>query len=77
MCMENTLVKLKEGQEARILRLDGGMTFQHKLRTLGIREGKTIRIVTKQIFNGPLVVEVDGRNTTMGKGMASKIIIEV
>lgn len=75
--MEKTLLSLKEGERAAIKRLDGGTTFQRKLRMLGIREGKTISIVTKQLFNGPLVVEVDDRDTTMGRGMAGKIIVEV
>jgi len=75
--MEKSLAKLKEGQTARVLRLEGGSTFQHKLRTIGIREGKNIRIITRQLFNGPLVVEVDNRDTTIGRGMASKIIVEV
>lgn len=71
------LTRLNEGDGATIARLDGGGQFQRKLRTSGIREGKTITILTKQPFNGPIVVEIDGRETTIGRGMAQRIIVDV
>jgi ferrous iron transport protein A len=70
------LVNLREDDEARIIRLEGGRHFQRKLRTIGIREGKTIIMLAKQPLGGPLVVEIDGRETTMGRGMARRVIVE-
>ncbi len=70
------LGSLKEGQEARIVQLDGGDEFQRKLRTIGIREGKVVKVLTRQPFGGPVVVEIDGRSTTIGRGMARRIIVE-
>jgi ferrous iron transport protein A len=61
------------GDTATIARLAGGRGCQRKLRTMGIREGKHIRVGTKHPFVGPLVVEVEGRKTTIGRGMAQKI----
>lgn len=73
--IETPITELQEGMEASILRLSGGMSFQKKLRTMGIREGKNIKILTKQPFHGPVVVEVDNRKTTIGRGMAQRIIV--
>lgn len=73
--VETPITNLEEGIEALILRLAGGMTFQRKLRTMGIREGKTIKVLAKQPFHGPLVVEVDRKKTTIGRGMAKRIIV--
>lgn len=76
MQLEKKVTELKEGQRGRIIRLDGGQHFQRKLRTMGIREGKVIAILAKQPLGGPVVVEIDGRDTTIGRGMASRIVVE-
>ena len=73
--IETPITNLQEGKEASILKLDGGMSFQRKCRTMGIREGKEIKILTRQPFRGPIVVEVDNRKTTIGRGMAQRIIV--
>jgi ferrous iron transport protein A len=75
--MEDILTAVKEGKEAVIVRLFGGHRFQIRLRTMGIREGKVIKVVSRHPFGGPLVVEVDGREATIGRGMAGKIIVEM
>jgi len=74
--MENSITRLKQGERARIRSLSGGLGFQKKLRTIGIREGKTVKILTVQPLGGPVVVEVDGRATTIGRGMADRIMVE-
>lgn len=74
--METPITNLKEGKEATIVSLAGGHGFKRKLRTVGIREGKIIKVQTKQPFGGPVVVEIDGRETTIGRGMAQRIIVE-
>jgi Fe2+ transport system protein FeoA len=43
---------------------------------MGIMEGKTIRVVTLYPFGGPVVIEVDGKMTTLGRGIASRIIVD-
>ncbi len=71
--MDIPLTHLKEGEVARIVNLRGGRVFQRRLRTMGIREGKNIKIVTKHPMGGPLVIDIGGRNTTIGRGMAGRI----
>ena len=73
--METPISHLKEGATATIQRLEGGPVFQRKLRTIGIREGKTIRVVTKHPLGGPLVIDIDGRETTIGRGMSQRIFV--
>ena len=77
MRLQVQLTRLKVGEKATIIRLEGGQQFQKKLRTTGIREGKIIVLLTKQPFGGPIVVEIDGRETTIGRGMAQRIIVDV
>ena len=75
--MEQPVTLLETGTTAVIRRLEGGHWFQHKMRGIGIREQKTIRLVAKHPFNGPVVVEVDGREMTIGRRMAEHIITAV
>ncbi len=75
--METTLRNLPLGASGKITRLTGGGRFQSKLSSLNLRVGKTVTKVTDQPFAGPVVVEVDNTQVTIGRGMAEKILVEV
>jgi len=51
-------------------------SLRGRLAGMGIRDGKVIRMITKQPIKGPVVVEVDGSSTSLGLGMAKEIIVE-
>jgi len=70
------LINLQIGKKAKIKRLEGGFIFQNKLASLNIRIGKTIKMVTIEPFRGPIVIEVDDRKITLGRGMAMRIFVE-
>lgn len=72
--MTQPITSLKTGSTAIVLRLEGGQLFQKKMGAMGIREQKTLRLVAKHPFHGPVVVEVDGREITLGRRMAEHII---
>ncbi|MEG3056089.1 MAG: FeoA family protein [Methanoculleus sp.] len=44
-------------------------------RTIGIREGKTLTVVARHPLGGPVVVEVNGREVTLGRRMAQRVIV--
>ena len=71
---DETLAQLKQGEQATIVSLPGG-ALQHQLRSVGVKEGKLLRVVAKHHFSGPLVVEIERRHITIGRGMARNIII--
>ena len=75
--MELPATKMKKGESGIIKRILGGYNFQHKMRSIGLREGKRVLIRTRQPFGGPLVLSFDGRETTIGRGMARRIIVEI
>jgi ferrous iron transport protein A len=74
--MSESLARLSITKKAKIISLAGGIGFQNKLRNMGIREGKIVRIVTRQPLGGPIVLEINGKTTTIGRGMAQKILVE-
>ncbi len=61
----------------RVTRIEGGHGFRRHLACLGIRVNKKICRVTAQPFRGPMVVEVDGKQIAMGRGMCQRIFVEV
>ena len=71
-----SLLHLPENKRAKIVSLDGGRGFQRRLRVMGIREGQTIKIVSRQPFRGPFTVAVGGCQMALGRGMVQKIIVE-
>jgi ferrous iron transport protein A len=76
--METPITSLRAGTEALVVRLLGqGCMFQRRLRTMGIREGKSLKIVAIHPLAGPLVLEVDGRQITVGRGIAQRIMVQV
>ena len=70
---EILISQLVSGEIATIATLHGGFGFQNRLRSFGITEGKKVRMVAKHPLAGPLVVEVEHRQITIGRGMAQKI----
>ena len=72
---ELSLTQLEEGKAATVAALHGGCSFERRLRSVGIKEGKPVRMVARHPFAGPVVVEVDGRRITIGRGMAQRIAV--
>ena len=65
-----------EFDEVGIVRkIEGDLRAQ--IAGMGIREGKKLRMATKQPMKGPVVVEVDKSFTSLGLRLADKIFVEV
>jgi len=69
------LSELNYGEEGVIKQINRGLKEQILGR--GIREGKTIRMDTKQPINGPVVVTIDRSTTSLGFSLAQEIFVEV
>jgi ferrous iron transport protein A len=74
--LDVTLLDLKNGKSGRIKGFDGGTEFQRKLSSLNIRVGKMIKKITSQPLGGPIVIEVDEREVTIGRQMSKRILLE-
>jgi ferrous iron transport protein A len=70
-----TLLSVKQGERCVVGTIQGGDDFQRRLRNMGVREGKKIKMVARHPLAGPLVIEVDDRKLTIGRGMAAKIAV--
>ena len=70
------LAQLTRNQTAKIASIQGGHGFRRRLQVLGIREGQTVKVLSKQPLRGPLTICVGNCQMTLGRGMAHKIMVE-
>jgi len=73
--MEKKLSEMDFDEEGTVKEIEENLRKQ--VAGMGIRVGKNIRMATKQPIKGPVVVEVDKSLTSLGLGIAEKIIVEV
>ena len=73
--MEKKLSEMKYEEKGTIKKIEPG--FKDQIAGMGIREGKEIKMMSKQPIKGPVVVNVDRSNTSLGTGLADKITVEV
>lgn len=66
---------MEYGEKGIIKRIN--QRLKDQLLGRGIREGKTIRMDTKQPINGPVVITIDRSTTSLGLNLAKKISVEV
>ena len=68
------LSQLNDGQDGRIIRINGGKKLRQKLALRGINEGINFKIISA---NGPVTLKTNGNTITIGKGMANKIYVRI
>ncbi|NQE45839.1 hypothetical protein C5S31_07450 [ANME-1 cluster archaeon GoMg2] len=73
--MEKKLSEMDFDEEGTVKEIDEGLMKQ--VAGMGIRKGKKVRMTTKQPIKGPVVVEVDKSVTSLGLGVADKIVVEI
>ncbi len=69
------LTTLLPGERAKIVALGHGSGRQHHFRTMGLMEGKIVKIIATQPARGPFVIDVEGTQIAIGRGMARHILI--
>jgi ferrous iron transport protein A len=70
------LLGVAKGKWVRILDIKGGAGVDIKLHSLGLMPGDMVRIKRQAPFGGPILLEVNGREIALGRGVAKKIEIE-
>ena len=66
----------KEGQKVTVVSILGGHMAVKRLSDLGLTPQTEIKIVKKIPYRGPIEIEVRGSNIVVGRGLASKILVE-
>ena len=69
------LTSLFPGEKAEIVALGHGIGRQRHFRTMGLIEGKTVELIAVQPARGPVVINVEGTQIAIGRGMAGHILL--
>jgi ferrous iron transport protein A len=69
------LLNVPIGAWARLTSVNARL--QAKLRQYGLHVGDRVRVLRSAPLGGPLLVEVNGREIALGRGVAEKIFVEV
>jgi len=70
------LLRVKNGRWVRVSNFLGGRGMEMRLSQLGFLPGNKIRIIRSAPFHGPLLVQVEGREVVLGRGIARHILVE-
>jgi len=73
--MWKKLSEMNYGEEGTVTSINSDL--RERIAGMGIRVGKKLKMITKQPIKGPVVVVVDEANTSLGLGIADKIMVEV
>ncbi len=74
--MTTTLDQLYESKGAKVIDVQGGQGIRQRLSQMGIHPGDTITILRCGALRGPILIEVHGSQVALGRGIASRIIME-
>jgi ferrous iron transport protein A len=74
--MTTTLDQLYESKRAKVIDVQGGQGIRQRLGQMGIHPGDTITILRYGALRGPILIELHGSQVALGRGIASRIIVE-
>jgi len=75
--MQVTVDRMRTGERGVVVSISGGWGMTRRLEHLGLRPGKALTKVSSQFMAGPVTVMVDGRQVAMGRGIASRILLDM
>ena len=70
------LTECEKGEEVVVVRVNAGRNAKTRLANLGVVPGVKITKTKNAPFKGPLEIIVKGSSLVIGRGLASKIIVE-
>ena len=74
--MVMTLDKVKENQKVKVISISGGWGVRQRLGCLGIQPGDMITIKRSAIMQGPILIKIHGNQVALGRGVASRVLVE-
>ena len=72
-----SLTELEDNQTGIIVTILGGEKAAKRLADLGLTPGTEITVTSRTLFSGPVRIDVFGSKLVLGRGLASKIMVEI
>ncbi|REG10310.1 FeoA family protein [Pelolinea submarina] len=70
------LLQVNNGNWVKVIKVAGGIEMERRLAQLGFLPGNKVRIIRSAPFHGPLLLDVEGREIVLGRGVANKVMVE-
>jgi ferrous iron transport protein A len=74
--MSMTLDQIFENKKAKVVDIQGGPGIRQRLSQMGIHPGDMITMLRYGALRGPILIEVHGSQVALGRGIASRILVE-
>jgi ferrous iron transport protein A len=74
--MKTLLDQVEENKEARVVDVQGGWGVRRRLGQMGIHPGDRVTVLRYGALGGPILIEVHGFQVALGRGIASRILVE-
>lgn len=71
-----TLAQVQENNKAKVIDIQGGQRIRQRLGQMGIHPGDIVTILRYGALRGPILIEIHGSQVALGRGIASKILVE-
>ena len=71
------LTDMKNGESGQVVDILGGRGVHSRLRALGMMNGQKITKLSAVFARGPVVVQVNGTQISLGFGISYKVIVKV
>ena len=68
------LAMMSEGKMSKIISINAGRCLMERLRSMGFVENTLLKV--KNYNMGSIVVDINGSSYALGKGMATKIMVQ-
>ena len=70
------VLEIENGRWVKVVDFRGGRGIEARLTQMGFLPGNKIRVIRSAPFKGPLLIEVEGREIVLGRGVARYILVE-
>jgi len=70
------ILEIENGRWVKVLDFQDGQGIEAQLVQMGFLPGNKIRVIRSAPFKGPLLIEAEGREIVLGRGVARKILVE-
>jgi ferrous iron transport protein A len=70
-----TLDQIEAGRTAIVTEITGGFRIRQRLNCLGLHRGDRVLVKRSGVMGGPILVQLQGTEVAIGRGMAKKIVV--
>jgi ferrous iron transport protein A len=70
------IIEIPSNKAVKIVSISGGKGARRSLAQLGVGIGSVVKVKRNAPFSGPLLIDNHGTSIAIGRGIATKIMVE-